>query len=109
MNIKIDLKVIGILLLITIFETTGTGQTDLSGKYWTMTCGFTHGYYLRLFPDSTAHFTPIYETAEKYMEGVWYTSNDTLTVELSNISKEEEKFEYFLIKDTLRLEKINQK
>ncbi len=107
MSIKINLKVIGILTLLLILENTSIGQTDLSGKYWTMSCGFTHGYYLRLFPDSTAHFTPIYETAEKYMKGKWYISNDTLTVELINTDKLEDKFEYFLIKDTLRLEKIN--
>lgn len=107
MSIKFNLKAIGILLLLAILENTSIGQTDLSGKYWTMSCGFTHGYYLRLFPDSTAHFTPIYETAEKYMTGVWYTNKDTLIVELSNTDNKEEKFEYFLIKDTLRLEKIN--
>ncbi len=78
---SINFKVIGILLLFAMLEKTGMGQTDLSGKYWTMTCGFNHGYYLRLFPDSTAQFTPIYETAEKYMKGKWLISNDTLIVE----------------------------
>lgn len=82
-------------------------QTDLSGKYWTISCGSSNGYFLRLFPDSTAHFTPIYEYADKYYSGNWQQSNDTLIVEISDTSEYSNKFEYFLIKDSLHLEKIN--
>jgi len=80
-----------------------SGQTDLSGKYWSKTCGVSHGYFLRLLPDSTAHYTPIYESADDYETGKWQQSNDTVIVTLTNSGKAE----YFKISDSLILEKIN--
>ncbi len=96
-----------IFILIVILPISSFSQKDLSGKYWTMSCGFTHGYFLRLFPDSTAHFTPIHEYAEKYYKGIWHQSSDSLIVEITDTSDYFNKYEYFLITDSLRLEKIN--
>jgi len=96
-------KLILNIAFILSFLSTLTGQTDLSGKYWSKSCGVVHGYFLRLFPDSTAHYTPIYEYADKYEKGKWQVSHDTLIVSLN----ESKKVEYFRIIDSLNLDKIN--
>ncbi|MBI9058890.1 MAG: hypothetical protein JEZ01_14085 [Labilibaculum sp.] len=96
-------KLILNVIFILSFLSTVTGQTDLSGKYWSKTCGFVHGYFLRLLPDSTAHYTPIYEYAHEYEKGKWCLSNDTLIVTLTDSKK----VEYFKVIDSLNLEKIN--
>ena len=97
-----------ILVFVTMIMNSIFSQNDLSGKYWTMSCGFTHGYFLRLFPDSIAHFAPIFVYADSYMEGTWRTLNDTLIVTLNDSIENTKIYEYFLIKDSLHLYKINQ-
>ncbi|MFB6318648.1 toxin-antitoxin system YwqK family antitoxin [Saccharicrinis sp. FJH54] len=96
---KIIISVIFVLCKINITYS----QTDFSGKYWSHTCGVVHGYFLRLFPDSTAHYTPIYESAYEYEKGKWSVSNDTIIVTLN----ESNNIEYFRIIDSLNLDKIN--
>lgn len=95
-------RIFNTLILICCLSNV-SAQTDLSGKYWSKTCGISHGYFLRLLPDFTAHYTPIYEHADEYEKGKWFVSNDTLIVSL----KETNKIEYFKIIDSLNLEKIN--
>ncbi|MBN1188092.1 MAG: hypothetical protein JXB49_37805 [Bacteroidales bacterium] len=96
-----------VLIFTTLIITSISGQTDLSGKYWTMSCGFTHGYFLRLFPDSIAHYTPIYEYADSYSKGTWRQSNDTLIVTIIDTTDNSISYEYFQIQDSLQLNKIN--
>lgn len=101
------IKRFSIVFLLQTITLLAYSQNDLSGKYWTRSCGFSHGYFVRLFPDSTAHFTPIFEHADDYYKGIWYQRHDTLTIEFSDTSGHSNKFEYFRIKDSLSLEKIN--
>lgn len=93
--------------MLVFFSITVKSQIDLSGKYWSLSCGYTHGYFLRLFPDSIAHYTPIYEFSHQYSRGTWRTSNDTLVVEFPDSIECQNKTEYFRIIDSLTLEKIN--